>query len=746
MKTNRRFFYVMWWQEVLFIIVPIIVIMSVSTIISKSLKDNTIKQHETTTAYAINSIEAKFDSMGYVSYQILNSDPIKEIINLEKANTARFYHKVRQISAEFAKYKNTIDYENIILYFGKNDVAISGNSLCTDANKYYGKIFQYNNIKYSEFKKHLYDTKSEDNTKAAGTIKLGLDSYNGIIFTYRFKVPNDETATTLLFLTVENDYIDSLFKPLTDQESYIYITDSGGQIVYQNTEDLSNILEHKTFKKLQDKFIITNSTSSSGFTFHCLTPKSVVLNKVTLLNITSIVLSMLAIIFTLILFAFKCIKNSKLVNNIATASGIEIWNKKQNIFETIYDAMDTIVRDNEHLAIYVDTTQKTLQKEFFIHLFITGFNYGNDVAFYSQNANIDINNGKYYLIFISAYYNKDDIFIDDITNLKSTNIAVAEKIENYIGNIGHVIWNGCEELIVILNAQICGEFSELLEHITTISSMYYSQQYVLSSVCTSEQSYEIDKLREVYFGCAKTVYNLYVKNHLVGNDEICLYNPESLKGKSIDVSFTKQAQMLIDFCINGNSNQAIQILKDMFSQTATQNSINNNMKSAFINVCKDMFVKVTLDKQYKLGKIFECINSLNLSNVLLKFLSTYLNEICSNNIAFAQDANVNNQLHARIISYIDENLSNQDLSLKTASMEFNFAPTYFSALFKETMGDTFSGYLDNKRMSLAKELLSNESNRVEDVGTMCGYSSVTSFRRAFKKYYGVSPSHIKEFI
>lgn len=62
------------------------------------------------------------------------------------------------------------------------------------------------------------------------------------------------------------------------------------------------------------------------------------------------------------------------------------------------------------------------------------------------------------------------------------------------------------------------------------------------------------------------------------------------------------------------------------------------------------------------------------------------------------------------------------------------------------MGDTFSSYLDNKRMSLAKELLSNELNRVEDVGTMCGYNSVVSFRRAFKKYYGVSPSHIKEII
>lgn len=122
------------------------------------------------------------------------------------------------------------------------------------------------------------------------------------------------------------------------------------------------------------------------------------------------------------------------------------------------------------------------------------------------------------MIFISAYYDKDDIFIDDITNLKAINIAVAEKIEHYIGNIGHVIWNGCEELIIVLNAQICGEYSELLQQITIISSEQYSQKNVLSSVCTSEQSYEIDKQREVYFGCAKTVYNSYVKKHLVGND------------------------------------------------------------------------------------------------------------------------------------------------------------------------------------------------------------------------------------
>lgn len=96
-----------------------------------------------------------------------------------------------------------------------------------------------------------------------------------------------------------------------------------------------------------------------------------------------------------------------------------------------------------------------------------------------------------------------------------------------------------------------------------------------------------------------------------------------------------------------------------------------------------------------------------------------------------------------VVRYIDQDIGNPELSLKYLADQFGFAPTYFSALFKEYMQTNLSSYLDEKRMKLANQLILESDLRLEEIARQCGYENSNTFRRAYKKYFGVNPSQSK---
>lgn len=99
----------------------------------------------------------------------------------------------------------------------------------------------------------------------------------------------------------------------------------------------------------------------------------------------------------------------------------------------------------------------------------------------------------------------------------------------------------------------------------------------------------------------------------------------------------------------------------------------------------------------------------------------------------------------QIIKYISENYQ-KNINLATVSNHYNLNYSYFSRIFKDSVGISFSQYLLKIRMEKAKELLSGDTElKISDIATLVGYSgnNIQNFTRAFKKYFGKSPKNFK---
>jgi AraC-like DNA-binding protein len=81
-------------------------------------------------------------------------------------------------------------------------------------------------------------------------------------------------------------------------------------------------------------------------------------------------------------------------------------------------------------------------------------------------------------------------------------------------------------------------------------------------------------------------------------------------------------------------------------------------------------------------------------------------------------------------------------NLDDIAKQFNYSKCHLAHRFKDRYGISLIAYRNNKRMQLAKAML--ETRSVSTVAEKLGFSSVYVFSRAFKNYFGVSPSDFKK--
>ena len=97
------------------------------------------------------------------------------------------------------------------------------------------------------------------------------------------------------------------------------------------------------------------------------------------------------------------------------------------------------------------------------------------------------------------------------------------------------------------------------------------------------------------------------------------------------------------------------------------------------------------------------------------------------------------RLVSRAIAYIEENYTNESMSLNDVAQYINVTPNYFSGIFSNEMDMTYVEYVTQKRMELAKKLLKTTNMHTGDIAAQVGYKDQHYFSVVFKRTQGVSP-------
>jgi two-component system response regulator YesN len=88
----------------------------------------------------------------------------------------------------------------------------------------------------------------------------------------------------------------------------------------------------------------------------------------------------------------------------------------------------------------------------------------------------------------------------------------------------------------------------------------------------------------------------------------------------------------------------------------------------------------------------------------------------------------------------------EDICLKTVSDTVFLNPWYFSTQFKKYMNITFSEYLNQVRVRMAKQFLRQKDLKVYQVAEMVGFQDAAYFSTVFKNVENMSPKDYKKTV
>jgi len=97
----------------------------------------------------------------------------------------------------------------------------------------------------------------------------------------------------------------------------------------------------------------------------------------------------------------------------------------------------------------------------------------------------------------------------------------------------------------------------------------------------------------------------------------------------------------------------------------------------------------------------------------------------------------------RVQDYISAHLD-QDLNLEKLAAVSAFSPFHFHRIFKSVAGETLYDFIQRIRLEKACIMLTSDPGmKIISIAMSCGFSTASSFSKAFKQRFGITPSEYR---
>lgn len=94
------------------------------------------------------------------------------------------------------------------------------------------------------------------------------------------------------------------------------------------------------------------------------------------------------------------------------------------------------------------------------------------------------------------------------------------------------------------------------------------------------------------------------------------------------------------------------------------------------------------------------------------------------------------------VKFIQNNFAS--INIRDVASYLGIDRSYFSSIFKESMGISPNEYLLQVRMRQSAYLLQNLEMSIQDISRYVGYEDSLTFSKAFRRFFGVSPRYFRD--
>ncbi|MDC7240493.1 MAG: helix-turn-helix domain-containing protein [Spirochaetales bacterium] len=323
-------------------------------------------------------------------------------------------------------------------------------------------------------------------------------------------------------------------------------------------------------------------------------------------------------------------------------------------------------------------------------------------------------------------------------------ISLQNRIYSAFGSHVHVVQLSLDEICILANLKKNireRERNLLLNILTNWVETEMQETYVLG---VSQFHYNLESAaRSFREARAALVYNW------PGNDNMVnLYLKDSDSDRDDEVYFPREMDhVILNALRTGQSNEVKECLLRLRRENLELRKLEPFAQNILISRYKEILSSTRSTMEIENSRLAEKLNTLirEPEEHLSLFLSRTeecLLELCD---YFYSDQTARElRIAEKIREYLESNFQNNQISLSLTAESLGLSSQYLTRLIKKYYGKTFRNYMEDLRMEYVRKLIIESSEPIHLLIEKCGYNSMNTFCKAFKRKYGYKASSLRE--
>lgn len=725
----------------IFLVLILVVGLYLYHITKKDIVRNAQTENKLHLSSTVNNMDTQFKAMNNLALSIVRNSDLTELSRMD-ATSPDFHLKAYEGKSSmyvFSPMRQLLPIKNFFIYMANSNYILSPSQFTSMDFYYREQSMQLDH--YGQWKDMLANPDMQ--------LKfLPLTDYNSRMDDFLYIMSLDSylyysTPSKLCFI-MDYEAITQLFSDINFSDgNFLYVTNNAGEhqvsigqqpdkfsdsSLLSTIEYTDDIATHTFGSQAMNVFRYTSSTN--GWIYYLLEPKSNVeasLNQYQTMFLLTI-FSGLGV--GIILLYFLSRKNAMPV--------LQLDEQLQN----------SMFRTHE-LESVIQKQQPLIRSSYIRSIMLGRISTRDEMDYIQDYLNLTQKDLNYYVLYIVAYPNESSKLEEDISSfLDESGEFISSSVPAYNANIIACLQKYFGDPLYLFNPKQHNYAILLLEQPDTTINSTLSDRFL---------AFHNEMLEDYSIWTIGGVGN---PNHFLGNtwksfqqakkavsyasNSHILYSYDSIDLSSDSYYYPSQlADSLISFISAGNLEQTEEIFKFIHRENLEKRSLSYSKMQALLMALFNTLSRI----RYTIpdNEANELIS--NVDQKFKEYLSLkQLEDIAHNLCKFFSGRSSKKQIITNIQIYIQENFKDASLCLAKLSDEFQLSESYLSYLFKEGTGENFSMYLEHIRMEEAMRLVKDTSAALSTIYLDVGYNNANSFRRAFKKTFGMSAKAVRDNI
>lgn len=704
------------------------------------IREDTYSIFRSMLSQVIQGIEQDLAEMETLSMQIANNPVLLEQVYQSDVNSNTILQMelcIREVKKYFVNDTSVFD---CFIYFENSDYIMTRETLYRTP-LYYEYVLHYKSDQYEKWLATLTE-------KRVPGEYVNIDNfYNGnahespyIAFMTSIPFNKGKTVQASLVMIYDKRDIAKALQAMdsNDDSALYYVIDEQGEPLVMSPSPgiMSEWKDQATdngFTEVEGEMISIRQQGRNGWTYGYMKQESRVFQRLRSYRMIFVAVAVLGIFVSIVLLLVISYRNSKpvyqLMEHLSEYIPDRSFPRETNAYTIIEQGINKLIDSREHLKTDIER-QIPMVKAAFIQNILRGLLYSEEDAL-MQAKLLDIpprlTNGLFQVVLFRL--------IDSEDNHGEQLYLTRKTFANYVeGNLDDVYFIHHQDYRTIAVTLHFSDASKMKEHLKQFAEEASKHTALYTGVGDP-----YGKITEIWysFDQAQIMINLSA----VETRPLLFYADRSEYSDQMYYSVTVE-QNLVAYISNGEWKGANQLLETLYNENYKKRLLSPHASSSLMEQLKGSLLRIVNNQpDQHLAEILDSIVPPIQPEPAFRFFKQ-----ASKHIITTQQVDKTSKgdsLSEEIRNYITENYMVSILNLSMAASHFNLSEGYFSMIFKKNIGIPFTDYVENVRIQKAMILLTDTTLTISEIAMLCGYNNPQSFRRAFKRIIGCSPSDLR---